>query len=148
MNKKPSNNNKFVKLWTPQMKRRVEILFYNGASIVEVCREIGIVKKTFYNWMEAYPEFKEVVDHGMIAAESWWIERGRENVDNRKFNHALWLLMMVNRFKWHSAYAKKEEKKEIINEHKVEVKNAVDVDSILQKSIQQGIDQIDKSQVH
>ena len=49
MSKKPSNNNKFVKLWTPQMKRRVEVLFYNGASIVEVCREIGIVKKTFYN---------------------------------------------------------------------------------------------------
>lgn len=105
-------------------------------------------KKTFYNWAEAYPEFKEVVDHGMIAAESWWIEKGRENVDNRKFNHALWLLMMVNRFKWHSAYAKKEEKKEIINEHKVEVKNAVDIDSILQKSIQSGIDQIEKEKVH
>jgi hypothetical protein len=41
--------------------------------------------------------------------------------------------MMVNRFKWHSAYAKREEKKEIINEHKIEVKNTVDVDSILKK---------------
>ena len=67
MTTKLSNNNKFVKLWTPQMKRRVELLFYNGASIVEVCREIGIVKKTFYNWEKAYPDFKDVVAHGMIA---------------------------------------------------------------------------------
>ena len=84
MPNKPSNNNKFVKLWTPQMKRRVEILFYNGASIVEVCREIGIVKKTFYNWADAYPEFNEVVDHGVSGAEYWWIEKGRETVVTRK----------------------------------------------------------------
>ena len=47
-----------------------------------------------------------------------------------------------------SADSQKEEKKEIINEHKVEVKNAVDIDSILQKSIQSGIDQIEKEKVH
>jgi len=58
--------------------------------------------------------------------------------------------MMVNKFKWHSAYAKREEKKEIINEHKIEVKNAVDVDSILKKAISKGITQLDNSnkQVH
>jgi hypothetical protein len=50
--------------------------------------------------------------------------------------------MMVNRFKWHSAYAKREEKKEIINEHRIEVKNTVDVDSILKKAISKGIDQL------
>jgi len=49
---------------------------------------------------------------------------------------------MVNRFKWHSAYAKREEKKEIINEHRIEVKNTVDVDSILKKAISKGIDQL------
>ena len=53
--------------------------------------------------------------------------------------------MMVNRFKWHSAYAKREEKKEIINEHKIEVKNTVDVDSILKKAINKGINQLDDS---
>ena len=148
MTTKLSNNNKFVKLWTPQMKRRVELLFYNGASIVEVCREIGIVKKTFYNWEKAYPDFKDVVAHGMIAAESWWIEKGRENVENRQFNHALWLLMMVNRFRWHSAYAKREEKKEIINEHKIEVKNAVDIDKILSDSIKSAIKPLNKEKVH
>jgi hypothetical protein len=53
--------------------------------------------------------------------------------------------MMVNRFRWHSAYAKREEKKEIINEHKIEVKNTVDVDSILRKAINKGITQLDDS---
>ena len=94
-------------------------------------------------------DFKEVVDFGKIAAESWWIQKGRDNVDNKRFNHALWLLMMVNRFKWHSAYAKREEKKEIINEHRIEVKNTVDVDAILKKAINKGINQLDSpKQVH
>ena len=58
--------------------------------------------------------------------------------------------MMVNRFRWHSAYAKREEKKEIINQHKIEVKNTVDIDAILKKAINKGIDQLDDSpkQVH
>ena len=134
--------NKYKEIWTPQRKRRLEILFFNGGSIIEACHELGIVKQTFYNWYEKYDDFKEVVDFGKIAAESWWIQKGRDNVDNKRFNHALWLLMMVNRFKWHSAYAKREEKKEIINEHRIEVKNTVDVDSILKKAISKGIDQL------
>ena len=140
---------KFPSAWTPQRKRQLEMLFYNGGSIVEACHLLGIVKQTFYNWYDKHKDFKEVVDFGKIAAESWWIQKGRENVDNKRFNHALWLLIMVNRFKWHSAYAKREEKKEIINEHKIEVKNSVDIDKILQKAINKGIDNLEKpTQVH
>tara|TARA_R110000751_G_scaffold241703_1_gene342141 strand:- start:25 stop:465 length:441 start_codon:yes stop_codon:yes gene_type:complete len=142
--------NKYKEVWTPQRKRQLEILFYNGGSVIEACHILGIVKQTFYNWYGKYDDFKEVVDFGKVAAESWWIQKGRDNVDNKRFNHALWLLMMVNKFKWHSAYAKREEKKEIINEHIIEVKNAVDVDSILKKAINKGITQLDNStkQVH
>jgi DNA-directed RNA polymerase subunit L len=56
---------------------------------------------------------------------------------------------MVNRFKWHSAYAKREEKKEIINEHRIEVKNSVDIDKILQKAINKGLENLEEpKQVH
>ena len=142
--------NKYKEVWTPQRKRQLELLFYNGGSVIEACHILGIVKQTFYNWYDKYDDFREVVDFGKVAAESWWIQKGRDNVDNKRFNHALWLLMMVNKFKWHSAYAKREEKKEIINEHKIEVKNAVDVDSILKKAISKGITQLDNynKQVH
>ena len=43
----------------------------------------------------------------------------------------------------------REEKKEIINEHRIEVKNTVDVDAILKKAINKGINQLDSpKQVH
>ena len=106
---------KFPTVWTTIMKRRVETLFDQGASIAEVCREMGVSRNTFKTWRTSVDSqkssFRDVVTMGLEASEAWWIRQGRENIDNRSFNNNLWALNMVNRWSWNSN--KKEEKKEI-----------------------------------
>ena len=138
---------KFPTVWTTIMKRRVETLFGQGASIAEVCREMGVSRNTFKTWRTSVDSqkssFRDVVTMGLEASEAWWIRQGRENIDNRSFNNNLWALNMVNRWSWNSN--KKEEKKEISHIGTVEVKNKVDVESIVEKAVSQGVKQMAKS---
>ena len=138
---------KFPTVWTTIMKRRVEALFDQGASIAEVCREMGVSRNTFKTWRTSVDSqkssFRDVVTMGLEASEAWWIRQGRENIDNRSFNNNLWALNMVNRWSWNSN--KKEEKKEISHIGTVEVKNKVDVESIVEKAVSQGVKQMAKS---
>ena len=90
-------------------------------------------------------KFRETVEIGKEASEAWWIRQGRENLDTRGFNHGLWLMNMVNRFGWTSSHSRKEEKKEVEHKGTVEVKKKVDVDAILEKAINMGIKEIEKS---
>ena len=39
-------------VWTPQNKKEVIEMFHKGASIVEVCRFLGINKSTWYRWLK------------------------------------------------------------------------------------------------
>jgi len=140
-------NSKFKQVWTLQKKRRTQTLFMSGASIAEVCFDMGIAQSTFRRWANTTDkekvDFREVVSLGKEASEAWWTRQGRENLDTRGFNHGLWLINMVNRFNWRSNYNKKEEYKEIEHKGTIEVKNKVDVDAILQKAINRGIQEID-----
>ena len=52
---------------------------------------------------------------------------------------------MVNRFGWTSSHSKKEEKKEIEHTGVVEVKKKVDVYAILEKAVNKGIEEMEKS---
>jgi len=138
---------KFPTVWTTIMKRRVETLFDQGASIAEVCRDMGISRNTFKTWRTSVDaqkaSFRDAVTMGLEASEAWWIRQGRENIDNRSFNNNLWALNMVNRWSWNSN--KREEKKEISHIGVVEVKNKVDVESIVEKAVSQGVKQMAKS---
>ena len=138
---------KFPSVWTKQMSRRIETLFDQGGSIAEVCREMGVSRNTFKTWRTSgdsqKSSFRDVVTMGLEASEAWWLRQGRENIDNRSFNNNLWALNMVNRWSWNSN--KKEEKKEISHIGTVEVKNKVDVESIVEKAVSQGVKQMAKS---
>ena len=138
---------KYQTIWTDAMSRRVESLFDAGGSIAEVSRMMGISRSTFHSWVSGTDvlkkPFREIVSLGKEASEAWWLQQGRENIDNRSFNNSLWALNMVNRFSWNSN--KKEEKKEIEYKGNVEVKKAVDVDSILEKALAQGMEEVKKS---
>tara|TARA_R110002020_G_scaffold103567_4_gene242433 strand:- start:3357 stop:3752 length:396 start_codon:yes stop_codon:yes gene_type:complete len=129
------------------MSRRVEALFDQGGSIAEACREMGISRSTFAAWSKSTDAqksaFRDTVKMGKEASEAWWIRQGRENLDTRGFNHGLWLLNMVNRFGWNSN--RREEKKEIEHKGTVEVKKKVDVEAILDKAVNRGIEDVTKS---
>ena len=138
---------KFPTVWTTIMKRRVETLFDQGASIAEVCREMGISRNTFKTWRTSVDAqkaaFREAIVMGLEASEAWWLRQGRENLENRGFNNHLWQLNMMNRWLWNTN--KKEERKEISHIGTVEVKNKVDVESIVEKAVSQGVKQMAKS---
>ena len=140
---------KFATLWTPIMSRRIEALFDQGGTLVEASRLMGINRSTFNRWLKGTDKekqnFREVVDVGKEASEAWWIRQGRENLDTRGFNHGLWLMNMVNRFGWTSSHSRKDEKKEVQHSGTVEVKKKVDVDAILEKAINKGIEEMEKS---
>jgi hypothetical protein len=144
-----AKKSKFETLWTPIMSRRIEGLFDGGGTIVEASRLMGINRSTFNRWANSIgkekQQFREIVEIGKEAAEAWWIRQGRENLDTRGFNHGLWLMNMVNRFGWTSSHSRKEEKKEIAHSGTVEVKKKVDVDAILEKAINMGIKEMEKS---
>jgi hypothetical protein len=110
---------------------------------------MGINRSTFNRWEKSTDKekrkFREVVEIGREAAEAFWIRQGRENLDNKSFNHGLWLMNMVNRWKWTSSHSRKEEKREVAHSGTVEVKKKVDVDAILEKAINMGIKEIEKS---
>ena len=141
------SKSKYQIVWTDAMSRRVSNLFDEGGSISEVSRMMGINRSTFRSWTDGTDmlkkPFREIVELGKEAAEAWWLQQGRENIDNRSFNNSLWSLNMVNRYSWNSN--KKEERKEIEYKGTVEVKKAVDVESILERALEQGMEEVQKS---
>ena len=141
------SKSKYQIVWTDAMSRRVSNLFDEGGSIAEVSRMMGINRSTFRSWTDGTDmlkkPFREIVELGKEAAEAWWLQQGRENIDNRSFNNSLWSLNMVNRYSWNSN--KKEERKEIEYKGTVEVKKAVDVESILERALEQGMEEVQKS---
>ena len=84
---------------------------------------------------------------GLDASESYWVQLGRDNIENKSFNTALYSFLMVNKFNYRSAYSKQEKDIKEVKEHKIEVKKSVDIDSILSKLGQDVSDEI-KEQIH
>ena len=55
-------------------------------------------------WLNQYQEFYEVVELGKVFKEDWWLEKGRVNIDNVKFNGGLYVKMMGNMFGWKTEF--------------------------------------------
>lgn len=122
-------------VWTTPNKKKVIELFANGSTVVEVCRFLGIHKSTFYRWLkdERKKDFQYTIELGIQASEAFWIQIGRDNLENKSFNTSLYAFMMVNKFNYRSAYSKQEVEKTETKKTVVEVKNAVDVKTITEK---------------
>jgi hypothetical protein len=73
---------------------------YEGMSIEEVCYELQVCKQTFYNWCDKYPELMDAKKRGTDFSCGWWMKKGRENLNDNKFNSTLWYMNMKNRFNW------------------------------------------------
>ena len=125
-------------VWTDKNKKEVNEMFTNGATIVEICKFLGINKSTWYRWLKdpRKQDFREAVELGVQSSEAYWIGVGRENLENKSFNTALYSFMMVNKFGYRSAYSKQEKDITETKTTKIEVKKAVDVDSIIEKLLE------------
>ena len=78
-----------------------------GASIAIICAEFDICEKTFYNWLEAHPEFAEAHDRGTILSEAWH-EKRLLDTDLDTTSDARRIFYMKNRFR--AKYGEQQEK--------------------------------------
>lgn len=75
-------------------------LMANGCAISELGRHLAVTSSTIYEWSRKYPEFLGALQIGRELSRAWWLEQGRLNLHNKKFNNALWNSNMLNRFRW------------------------------------------------
>lgn len=80
--------------------KRLLSLYEEGRSDVEVCKELGITKRQFTNYLQQSSGFRQLVEAGRDRAESWWMEQSRLAIRDRDFNTALWNKHMQNRYGW------------------------------------------------
>ena len=125
-------------VWKDKNKKEVNEMFARGATVVEICKFLAINKSTWYRWLKdpRKQDFQEAVELGVQSSEAYWIGVGRENLENKSFNTALYSFMMVNKFGYRSAYSKQEKDITETKTTKIEVKKAVDVDSIIEKLLE------------
>jgi hypothetical protein len=85
-----------VKQWVNELKDA----YSQGASDPEICKILKITQREFDQNYEKSAAFKELVDIGRMMSKAWWLEQGRRNIENTKFNTTLWSFNMKNRYGW------------------------------------------------
>ena len=86
--------------YRPKMCFIIEKMMKQGASQIEVMAELRICKETFYRWIDENEEFSRSLALGKLLSQAWWERTGRNNLENKKFNHRGWYMNMKNRFLW------------------------------------------------
>ncbi len=84
----------------PDWVTKVRELYDEGATDVEVMKELKWTEKQFSEYYTTSEGFKALVDFGRLSAKAWWMQKGRKNLENRSFNTPLYALHMKNRFGW------------------------------------------------
>ena len=84
--------------YDPSYCERVIELGKEGASVIEMAHEIGVVKQTLYDWEKAHPEFLDAMTRAREASQVWWEATGRKNMLTSGFNASVWSRSMAARF--------------------------------------------------
>ncbi len=72
-----------------------------GGSESEMRITLGCISDDlWYRLKKEDPEFSRTVSIAKLLAQGWWERKGRENIENTKFNTRLWQINMMNRFNW------------------------------------------------
>jgi len=69
----------------------------NGMSDVEIAAEFGISVYTLREWSEKYLEFNTAFEVGKALHEAWWLQEGKNNLDNRSYNVGLYKFLTGNK---------------------------------------------------
>lgn len=85
--------------YRPEMCERVVELFSQGASKAEVCADLRINFDTCREWEVSNKDFSEAIRNGLVLAEAWWSNKGKEGMESKNFNPAIWIFNMKNRFR-------------------------------------------------
>ena len=58
--------------YAPEMCEQVIALMHEGLSILAVAGELGVGRRTVYDWIDRIPEFKEAVELGQARRCLFW----------------------------------------------------------------------------
>ncbi len=72
-----------------------------GESYAAVCAEIGVCRKTLYNWRDAHEEFANALNFGLQKCQREWESLGKNGITGEleKFSASPWIFTMKNRFR-------------------------------------------------
>lgn len=90
--------------YKPEFNQIALDLMKDGASIVEVCAELGISRETLYDWINPESDrfkqdFSDTIKDGKEYAQAWWEKKGREaTFKGMGFNATSYIFIMKNRF--------------------------------------------------
>jgi hypothetical protein len=80
-------------------QKRMLTLYRDGATDEEVRRwiqdERGFINDYIFDyWREHNEEFAKIYQMGQILKKAWWMQQGRENLANSRFNTPLYIRMI------------------------------------------------------
>jgi hypothetical protein len=99
-------------------EKEILALAAKGGSIVEIAVLLDISRSTLYRMTRDHESFLHTIKKCKRLCESWWLQNGRTELENEKFNSTLWYMNMKNRFGW----ADKQETKNT-NNNTMEIKD-------------------------
>ena len=89
---------KYHKSYKPEYCGLIIELMKEGSTSSAFTAELMITKRTYYDWQDKNPEFKEACELAFEMSKQWWLNYGYENRDNPDFNHQYYNLQMGSRF--------------------------------------------------
>lgn len=87
-----------------------------GASEVEIAAMFEVSLDTMKSWAEKYESFNTAYEVGQAMHEAWWLQQGKDNLNDRSFNTSLFKYLTMNKL----GYSDKIEQKNLnMNVHGV-----------------------------
>jgi hypothetical protein len=107
-----------LKYETSLCKKVIE-LGKEGKTHAQISRDLNIGPRTFYDWVERYPEFKEAVEIAKFYEMAWWEDLlQRKLAASESINGYIWARRMAARFKDYYSNASMNEENKIVVEVK------------------------------
>ena len=85
--------------YDPAFCERVVELGKEGYSNASIAAELGVVRKTLYEWAAEYPDFSDAITRAREFSQGWWETQGRSGIwAGSQFNANAYRLQVMNRF--------------------------------------------------
>lgn len=117
----------------------IEEAYTKGASDIEVCKILKIRPNKFEERYLRDSSFRELIDIGRMLRRAYWMEQGRINLTNPKFNRNMWRDFMYNEFGWSdkstiSTDVKEKSTEELMNELGPTVRKLLELNLVNQEN--------------
>lgn len=85
-------------LYKPEHCARVIELGFEGKSLAQMARELGVRRETLYEWQARHPDFKAAMNVARDYALAAWEDKGEQALHNPRFDSNLYARIMAARF--------------------------------------------------